>query len=133
MADQQDVRRIALTLPGVIEDETGFSFSVAVSAAKRKGICWVWMERKEPKQPRVPCPAVLAVRVANVAEKELLLAADPEKFHTEAHYNGFPAVLVHLAQVDDEELAELLTDAWRCTAPKRIVKEHDVREQHREP
>jgi hypothetical protein len=39
------------------------------------------------------------------------------------HYNGFPAVLVRLAVVDDAELMELLTDAWRCRAPKRLVQE----------
>ena len=37
----------------------------------------------------MPNPEVLAVRVASLAEKEELLAADPEKFFTEPHYNGF--------------------------------------------
>jgi hypothetical protein len=60
---------------------------------------------------------VLAVRVASLAEKEEPLAADPEKFFTEPHYNGFPAVLVRLPAIDAGELAELITDAWRCRAP----------------
>ncbi|MGH9041601.1 MAG: hypothetical protein ACRDZ3_15380 [Acidimicrobiia bacterium] len=46
-----------------------------------------------------------------------------------AHYNGFPAVLVRLAAVDDDELAELLTDAWRCQAPKALVAEFDRNRQ----
>jgi hypothetical protein len=45
-------------------------------------------ERIDPKKPRVPNPEVLAVRVASLAEKEELLAADPEKFFTEPRYNG---------------------------------------------
>ncbi len=118
MADQSDVRRLASTLPEVEESAEHFAFSV-----RGKGFAWVWMERPAPKKPRVPQLAVLAVRVASQEEKEVLLAADPEKFFTEPHYNGFPAVLVRLAAVDDAELMELLTDAWRCRAPKRLVTE----------
>lgn len=50
--------------------------------------------------------------------------ADPE-FFTTAHHNGYPAVLVRLAAVDVDELAELLTDGWRCQAPKPLVKEFE--------
>ena len=46
----------------------------------------------------------------------MLIAADPEKFFTEPHYNGYPAVLVRLDAIDDDELTELLTDAWRLSA-----------------
>ncbi len=83
----------------------------------------MWLERVDPKKGRVPQPKVLAVRVANLAEKEELIAADPEKFFTEPHYNGYPAVLVRLAAVDEAELRELLTDAWRVMAPARLVRE----------
>jgi hypothetical protein len=51
----------------------------------------------------------------------MLLAADPDKFFTEPHYNGFPAVLVRLPAIDTGELAELITDAWRCQAPHALV------------
>ena len=47
-----------------------------------------------------------------------MLAADPEKFFTEPHYNGFPAVLVRLPAIDAGELAELITDAWRGQASR---------------
>jgi hypothetical protein len=98
MADQDDVRRIAMALPEVRESEDRFAFSV-LNKGKEKGIAWVWQERVDPKKARVPQPAVLAVRVANSAEKESLLAADEEKFFTEPHYNGFPAILVRLAAI----------------------------------
>ena len=124
MADQDDVRRIALSLPDTSEDEDRFAFSVR-HGAKRKGFAWVWLERTDPKKARVPQPAVLAVRVADLAEKDLLLASDEERFFTEPHYNGYPAVLVRLAAVDVDELTELLIDAWRCQAPRALVKELD--------
>ena len=50
--------------------------------------------------------------------------ADPDivKFFTEPHYNGYPAVLVRLAEVNAADLRQLLTDAWRCAAPRDVVK-----------
>ena len=126
MANQSDVRRIALSLPETSEGDDNFAFSV-LNKGKQKGFAWVWQERVVPKKPRVPNPGVLAVRVANAEEKEMLLASDEEKFFTEPHYNGFPAVLVRLAAVEVEELEELLTDGGRTQAPRALVKELDER------
>jgi hypothetical protein len=116
MATQADVRRIALALPETEEADGRFAFSVRVKD-KLKGFAWVWMERIEPKKPRVANPKVLAVRVANLAQKDLLISAEPEKFFTEPHYNGFPAVLVRLAAVSVGDLRTLLAEAHRCMAP----------------
>jgi hypothetical protein len=126
VARQSDVRRIALSLPDTLEAEDGFGFSVR-NGAKEKGFAWVWKERVDPKRARVAQPKVLVVRVANGAEKEALIASDPEKFFTEPHYNGFPAVLVRLPAIGVKELRELLTDAWRAQAPKALVRELDGR------
>jgi hypothetical protein len=126
VADQGDVRRIALALPETVEDDDRFAFSV-MNKGKVKGYAWVWQERVHPKKARVPNPDVLAVRVSDEAEKEVLIASDPDAFFTEPHYNGFPAVLVRLAAVDVDELRELLTDAWRCQAPKALVQEFDAK------
>jgi hypothetical protein len=117
MATQADVRRIALSFPETEEAQGRFAFSV-LSKGKAKGFAWVWMERVIPKKPRVANPAVLAVRVANLTDKDLLISREPTKFFTEPHYNGFPAVLVRLAEVSAAELRPLLEDAWRCMAPE---------------
>jgi hypothetical protein len=116
MATQAQVRRIALSFPGVEERDGRFAFEVR-NKGKLKGFAWVWNERVEPKKPKVPNPGVLAVRVANLGQKDLLLAAEPDKFFTEPHYNGFPAVLVRLKAVTVRDLEVLLADAWRCQAP----------------
>ena len=124
MATQADVRRIALTLPGTTEGTDRFAFSVE-NKGKQKGFVWVWLERKDPKKARTPCPTVLAVRVRDQAEKAALLAGDPDVFFTEPHYNGFPAVLVRLPKVPRALLRKLIVDAWRCQAPRKLVEEFE--------
>jgi hypothetical protein len=119
MASQADVRRIALSLPATEEASNHFAFSVR-NKGKLKGFVWVWMERIAPKKARVPQPNVIAVRVANLFDKDFLLAADPAKFFTEPHYDGFPAVLVRLPAVSARELRPLIEEAWRCQAPKDL-------------
>ncbi len=119
MATRSDVRRIALSLPETHEGEGHFAFGVR-NGAKDKGFAWVWMQRIHPRKPRVPNPEVLAVRVANLDAKEILLMADPHKFFNEPHYEGFPAVLVRLKKIGRAELRALLTQAWATQAPKAL-------------
>lgn len=121
MATQADVRRIALAFPETEETKDRFAFSVR-NKGKLKGFVWVWMERINPKKPRVPNPGVIAVRVANLVDKDLLISAEPAKFFTEPHYDGFPAVLVRLAAVKVADLRPLIADAWRCQAPAELAK-----------
>jgi hypothetical protein len=108
-----DLQRIALSLPGAIQEEGRIAYSV-LNKGKLKGFAWVWLERLEPKKARVPNLEVIAIRVRNAMEKETLIAEAPAKFFTEPHYNGFPAVLVRLDAVDVGELEALLVNGWRC-------------------
>ena len=120
MADQEDVRRIALALPETSEGEDHFAFSV-LNKGKQKGFVWAWNERVAPKKPKVPRADVVAIRVAGLLDKEALLALDSEALFTEPHYNGFPAILVRLPLIDLDQLEELIVDAWRCQAPRALV------------
>ena len=81
---------------------------------KGKQFVWVCLERLEPKKARVPNPNVIAVRVADDLDKQVLLASDRSVFFTEPHYDGYPAVLVRLSKIDRARLKEVLTNAWRC-------------------
>jgi len=133
MATQADVRRIALSLPETVEAPNHFAFSVR-NKGKLKGFVWVWMERLDPKKSRVPQPSVIAVRVASLDDKEILLALDPTKFFTEPHYNGFPAVLVRLPAVTARELKPIITEAWHCQAPKDLdIKQRTLRRRAAPP
>jgi hypothetical protein len=105
-----------MSLPKVQEGKGHFAFSVP-NKGKLKGFAWVWMERVIPKKQRVANPGVIAVRVANVGQRNAMLSADPVKFFTEPHYAGFPAVLVRLDEVTVADLKVLLAEGWRCMAP----------------
>ncbi|HEY4101401.1 MAG TPA: hypothetical protein VGM20_11070 [Gemmatimonadales bacterium] len=120
MATQADVRRIALALPGAEELPDRFAFGIS-NKGKLKPFIWVWRERIDPKKARVPQPKVLGLRTASLDDKEFLLALDQKKFFTEPHYNGYPAVLVRLDEVTVSELRPLITEAWRCQAPKELI------------
>ena len=113
MATQRDVRRIAMKLEGTIESDDDFAFAVRVKD-KAKGYAWSWKERIDPKKARVPNLKVLAVRVADLDEKDALIAGDPDIFFTEPHYHGFPAVLVRLDAITPAKLAPLLANAHRA-------------------
>ena len=108
MAGPDDVRDIALALPGVVEiDSEGFDFRVG-----GKGFVWSYPERRTG-QPRRIRTDVAVLYVGDEAEKQALLKGEPELFFTTAGYDGWPLVLLRLEHVDAERLEELVTDAWR--------------------
>lgn len=111
-----------------MEDPKRFGFSVA-NKGKMKGFLWSWQERIDPKKPRVSNDKVLAVMVPSLSARDAILASDSEKFFTEPHYNGFPAVLVRLEKIKRKELEDLIIEAWKCKAPKDLVKQYDDRKR----
>ncbi|AXB46388.1 MmcQ/YjbR family DNA-binding protein [Amycolatopsis albispora] len=60
------------------------------------------------------------VLMCELSEKEALLASGDPAFYTTPHYDGYGAILVDLAKVDQRQLAELIEDAWRLKAPARL-------------
>ena len=66
------------------------------------------------------------LRVSDMGEREALLQGQPDAFFSTPHYDGHPYVLVRLDVVDPVELGELIEDAWRVRAPKRLVAAYDA-------
>jgi hypothetical protein len=115
VADDEDVRRVALALPHVEEiDSDGFDFRVG-----GKGFVWSYPER-QPGKPRVIRTDIAVLYVGDEAEKQALLLGEPDVFFTAPGYDGWPLVMLRLEQVDAERLEELVTDAWRMRAPADI-------------
>jgi hypothetical protein len=122
MATWDDVDRVVRELPGIEVDGRG-QWSAKV---RGKLVAWERPLRKgdlEHLGDRAPQGDVLAVKVPDEGVKQALIADDPVVFFTTPHFEGYPAVLAVLAELAEDELRELLTDAWLEVAPKRVVKE----------
>ena len=66
---------------------------------------------------------ILGVRVADEGVKFALIDDEPDVYFTTSHFDGYPAVLVKLAEIDELGLRELIVEAWLTQAPKRLVQE----------
>ncbi|MEE6139677.1 MmcQ/YjbR family DNA-binding protein [Mycobacterium sp. 050128] len=67
---------------------------------------------------------ILGVWVSDEGVKFALVADEPDIYFTTPHFDGYPAVLVKLAQIDVRGLEELITEAWLTRAPKKLVQEY---------
>jgi hypothetical protein len=56
-----------------------------------------------------------------LAEQAALVAERPDVFEVQFTTAGFGWVVVHLASIERDELAELVFEAWRLTAPARLL------------
>ena len=131
MTDMGDVERLALAMPGAqkeLRDDDRPAFLV-----DRKLFCFHRTKRADAVDADTGerLDDVLVFRVANEEMKSMWLAARPDVYFTTDHFNGYPAILLRipsLADVDDDELFELVTDAWLSRAPKRLAS-HWLAEQ----
>jgi hypothetical protein len=123
VADWDDVRRIVATLPETREETRGsgqLSWRV-----KDKSLAWERPLRKNDLATlgdAAPAGDILGVRVPDLGAKEALVADNDGAIFTIPHFEGYPAVLVHMDTVDVVELEELLVEAWLCRAPTKLVK-----------
>jgi hypothetical protein len=123
VADWDDVRRIALSLPETSERPQWGNASWRVREKP-----FVWERPLRPADVRAlgddaPDGPILGVRVEHLGAKEALLADDPGVFFTTPHFDGYAAVLARLEEISVDELEEVIVDAWLCQAPKRLAAE----------
>lgn len=109
MVTEDDVRRLALALPATTEKP-----SYGDPGFRVKDKLFACLREREGEQ-------VVVAWCADLGEKEALIASEPDKFFTTPHYDGHASVLVRLSAVDEQEMAEILEDAWRARAPQRLV------------
>ena len=113
MADANDVRAIALALPGAVEiDSDGFDFRVG-----GHGFVWSYPER-QPGKGRVIRTDVAVLYVGDEAEKQALLRGEPDRFFTAPGYDGWPLVMLRLDEVGSKRLEELIRDAWQMRSER---------------
>ncbi len=127
MVSIEDVRAFALALPGAEESVSGHT---GEAAWRLKSGQFAWLRGPSATDLRElaelgrewPAGTVLAVRVADLEEKEALLAAEPDVLFTIPHFDGYPGLLVRLDAVDRARIEEIITDAWLVRAPSRVAK-----------
>lgn len=128
MAGWDDVRRLVAALPGTDEHASyggrpawrvqgqGFVRERPLRPADRQALGTSAPSDDDP---------VLGVQVADEGVKSALIADEPEVFFTVPHFDGHPVVLVRLDRIGVDELAELVEDAWRLRAPRRLAATRD--------
>lgn len=122
MATFDDVRRLGMRLPEVTESTF---YGTAALKVRGKGFCRIWSER-EYNRDGVAGTEVLVVFCEPEA-KGALLENHPDVLFSTPHYEGYGAVLVRLAGVDLEDLAEWLEDSYRRRAPATLRRRLDDR------
>jgi hypothetical protein len=128
MARWEDVRRIALALPEVVEPRS--RDGLAQWRVRDKLFAWERPLRRgdmEALGRRAPRGPILAARVPHLGAKEAWLATNPRVCFTTPHFDGYPAILVRLERISVAELEELLVEAWADRAPERLAKEYLAR------
>ena len=122
MLDYDDVAQLALALPEVTE---GQRFGHRTWFVNGKGFAW---ERPFSKadlkrfgDERPPDGPILGVSVADLNEKEAVLAANPKAFFTIPHFDGFAAVLVQLNKATVPVVRTALEDGWLACAPRTLA------------
>jgi hypothetical protein len=121
MADWDEVARIALALPETTEEQAWGNRHWKV---RGKGFVWERPLRKSDLKAlgdAAPDGPILGARVEHLIAKEALLQDPSGVFFTIPHFDGYPAVLVLLDEIDLDGLDEVIVEAWLCRAPKRVA------------
>jgi hypothetical protein len=129
-ATPDDIDRIAMSLPEV---EFGTSWgdrpTYFPKGDKGKGFLLYRAPHKTAVNPDTgeQYDDLVVIMVPTEADKRALAEDEALPFFTIPHFKGFNAVLVQqarLGEIDVDELTEIITEAWACKAPKKLVKQH---------
>jgi hypothetical protein len=124
MATLDDLRRIAVRLPGSVERATTGGAAWFVRGKLYAWECHPWPSVPADVREIVAAELVVGVKVADRLETLALIEMAPTVFLRTTPW-GQPKVAFRMAGIDEDHLAELVTEAWRVEAPKYLQREFD--------
>ncbi|WP_461475564.1 MmcQ/YjbR family DNA-binding protein [Microbacterium sp. HJ5] len=125
MATLDDIRRTASGLPGSEERATSGGAAWFVRGKLYAWECHPWPSIPEDMREIIARELVVGVKVGDRVDALALTEMAPDVFlRTTTAWNE-PKVAFRMASIDDDHLAELVTEAWRVRAPRYLRREYD--------
>ena len=123
MATLDDLRRIAVALPGSEERDTTGGAAWFVRRKLYAWECHPWPSIPADIRETIATELVVGVKVADRLDALALVEMAPDVFLRTTTPWGEPKVAFRMAGIDEDHLAELVTEAWRVQAPKYLARE----------
>jgi hypothetical protein len=125
VATLDDLRRIAVALPGSEERDTTGGAAWFVRRKLYAWECHPWPSIPADIRETIATELVVGVKVADRLDALALVEMAPDVFLRTTTPWGEPKVAFRMAGIDEDHLAELVTEAWRVQAPTYLRREFD--------
>lgn len=125
MVTMDEIASMIMELPEVVDGERHGArtwFVEGKAFAWERGFSKADVKRFGDETP--PDGPILAIRVADLGEKEAILAEGHKGFFTIPHFDNYPGLLIQLKRATKRPLREAILDAWLACAPRKLADDY---------